>query len=57
MIPFSPEGSAAMNDKEFIEAILKSDEETIITVCQLLEVNPQLVEFPDLPLNNSHIVC
>ena len=32
-----------MNTKEFVEAILSADKETIKAVCQLLEVDPQLV--------------
>lgn len=44
-----------MDIKEFVEAIQNTDEETLITVCQLLEVNQQLVVFPDLPSGNTHI--
>ena len=45
-----------MNIKDFTEAILNADEETIKSICQLLEVNPQLFEFPGLPSGNSHKV-
>ena len=38
-----------MNAKEFIQAILNADEETIKVVCQLLEVDQLLFEPLDLP--------
>lgn len=43
-----------MNVEEFTEAILNADEETVKTICQLLEVNPQLFGFPDLLFGNAH---
>ena len=43
-----------MNSKEFVEAILNTDEETFIAVCQLLEADPQLVVFQDLLSGNTH---
>ena len=49
-------GAFVMDMKEFVEAILKADNDTINLVCQLLEVNPLLVESLDLLSNNSHIV-
>ena len=45
-----------MNAKEFIEAILNADEETIKAVCHFLEVDPQLFESQDLPSGNSRKV-
>ena len=49
-------GAFVMDMKEFVEAILKADNDTINLVCQLLEVNPLLVESLDLLSNNSRIV-
>ena len=43
-----------MNIKDFIEAILDADADTIKAVCQLLEVDPQLFELQGLRYGNSH---
>ena len=43
-----------MNDKEFIEAILNANEETIKVVCQLLKAHQLPSEFPDLLSGNAH---
>ena len=43
-----------MNDKEFIEAILNANEETIKVVCQILGVNQQPSVSPDLLFGNAH---
>ena len=43
-----------MDAKEFIDAILNADEETIKTICQLLEVNPLPFESLDLLSGNAH---
>ena len=48
-------GAFVMDMKEFVEAILKADNDTINLVCQLLEVNPLLVESLDWLSNISHI--
>ena len=45
-----------MDAKEFIEAILNADKETIKTVCQLLEVDPQPFGSLDLQLGNAQKV-
>ena len=45
-----------MNIKEFVEAILDADKDTIKAVCQLLEVDPQLFESQDLLSGNSRKV-
>ena len=54
VLPFHLKGAFVMDMKEFVEAILKADEETINLVCQFLEVNPLLVVSQDLPLGISH---
>ena len=56
VLPFQVKGAFVMDMKEFVEAILKADNDTINLVCQLLEVNPLLVESLDLLSNNSRIV-
>ena len=43
-----------MDAKEFIEAVKNADKETLLTVCQFLEVDPQLLEFPDLLSGKTH---
>lgn len=45
-----------MNIKEFIEAIYNADEETIKSICQLLEVDPLLAESQDLLSGNAQKV-
>ena len=47
-------GAFVMDMKEFVEAILKADNDTINLVCQFLEVNPLLVVSLDWLSNNSH---
>ena len=56
MLRLQVKGAFVMDMKEFVEAILKADNDTINLVCQLLEVNPLLVVSLDLLSNNSHIV-
>ena len=43
-----------MNDKEFIEAILNANKETIKVVCQLLEAHQLPSVSPDLLFGNAH---
>ena len=54
MLTFYLKGAIAMNKKEFVEAILKANKETTITVCHLLKADPQLFEQKDLHSGNTH---
>ena len=55
VLRFYLKGAFVMDKKEFVEAIINTDEKTLLTVCQLLGADQQPFEFPGLPPGTTHI--